>query len=98
MTFAMGGVVELFRIVKREKELHREILAFSISHDRDIVRIYGHCPMIDGDKTTFYRHLIDSFSIQARNFQNKWTAYTFTKNVYDLWMPMHFRRICSVID
>jgi hypothetical protein len=29
MTLAVRGVVELFRIVKREKELHREILAFS---------------------------------------------------------------------
>jgi hypothetical protein len=28
MTLAVRGVVELFRIVKREKELHREILAF----------------------------------------------------------------------
>ncbi|QSS59431.1 hypothetical protein I7I51_08866 [Histoplasma capsulatum] len=22
----------------------------------------------------------------------------FTKNVYDIWMPMHFDRICSAID
>ncbi|KAK5202926.1 hypothetical protein LTR41_011342 [Exophiala xenobiotica] len=33
MTAAVRGVVELFRLVKREQELHREILAFSISHD-----------------------------------------------------------------
>ena len=33
MTLAVRGIVELFRLVKREKELHREILAFSISHD-----------------------------------------------------------------
>jgi hypothetical protein len=25
-------------------------------------------------------------------------AYGFTKNVYDIWMPMHFKRICLVID
>jgi hypothetical protein len=37
MTLAVRGVVELFRLVGREKELHREILAFSISHD-DISR------------------------------------------------------------
>jgi hypothetical protein len=40
MTLAVRGVVELFRLVKREKELHREILAFSISHDHRTVRIY----------------------------------------------------------
>ncbi|PQE24641.1 reverse transcriptase protein [Rutstroemia sp. NJR-2017a WRK4] len=28
MTLAVRGIVELFRLVKREKDLHREILAF----------------------------------------------------------------------
>jgi hypothetical protein len=36
-TVAVRGVVELFRLVAREKELHREILAFSISHDHAAV-------------------------------------------------------------
>jgi hypothetical protein len=26
------------------------------------------------------------------------TAYKFTKNVYETWMPKHFKRICSAID
>lgn len=56
MTLALRGTVELSRLVKREKELHREILAFSISHDHETIRIYGHYPVIDGNKTTFYRH------------------------------------------
>ncbi|ELR05319.1 hypothetical protein VC83_01566 [Pseudogymnoascus destructans] len=45
MTMAVRGIVELFRPVKREKGLHREILAFSISHDHSSVRIYGHYPL-----------------------------------------------------
>jgi hypothetical protein len=48
-------VVELFRAVKQEKQLHREILAFSVSHDHRLVRIYGHYPVIEDQKTTFYR-------------------------------------------
>ena len=39
MAMAVRGIVELFRLVKREKELYREILAFSISHDHSTVRI-----------------------------------------------------------
>ena len=39
MTIAVRSVVELYRAVKREKELNREILAFSISHDHRTVRI-----------------------------------------------------------
>jgi hypothetical protein len=98
MTLAVRGIVELFRLVKREKELHREILAFSTSHDHRTVRIYGHYPIINGDKTTFYRHPIREFSFTELDGKEKWTAYKFTKNVYDRWMPTHFKRICSVID
>lgn len=98
MTLAVRGVVELFRLVKREKDLHREILAFSISHDHRTVRIYGHYPVIDGKKTTFYRHPIKTFDFTSEDGKEKWTAYKFTKNIYDIWMPTHLKRICSVID
>ncbi|KAK5550503.1 hypothetical protein LTR46_011499 [Exophiala xenobiotica] len=98
MTLAVRGVVELFRLVKREKELHREILAFSISHDNETVRIYGHYPVIKGKKTTFYRHPIHKFSFTTLDGKEKWTAYKFTKSVYDIWMPVHFKRLCSAID
>ena len=47
------AVVELFRAVKREKELHREILAFSISHDHATVRIYGYYAEMDGAETKY---------------------------------------------
>ena len=94
----MRGVVELFRLVKREKELDREILAFSISHDDRTVRIYGHYLVINGPKTTFYHHPIKEFSFISEDGKEKWTVYKFTKNVYNIWMPTHIKRICSVID
>ena len=65
MTLAVKGVVKLFRMVKREKELHREILTFSVSHDHRTVRIYGHYPVIDGEKTTFCRHAAPTFDLSA---------------------------------
>ncbi|KAF2866025.1 hypothetical protein BDV95DRAFT_585652 [Massariosphaeria phaeospora] len=98
MTLAVRAVVELFRLVKREEEIHREILAFSVSHDHRSVRIYGHYAVIDGAKTTFYRHPIHTFDFTALDGKEKWTAYKFTKNVYDTWMPTHFKRLCSAID
>merc|ERR1712098_410448 len=58
----------------------------------------GHYPVIDGKKTTFYRHPIREFSFTELDGKEKWTAYKFTKNVYDIWMPTHLKRICSVID
>ncbi|KAK1810048.1 hypothetical protein LTR12_015596 [Friedmanniomyces endolithicus] len=98
MAIAARAVVELFRAVKREKELHRAILAFSVSHDHRSVRIYGYYAEIGGSGTKYYRHPIREFSFTELDGKEKWTAYRFTKNIYDHWMPMHFKRICSAID
>ncbi len=84
--------------MKREGELHREILAFSVSHDDRTVRIYGHYPIIDGNNITFYRHPIREFSFTELDGREKWAAYNFIKSVYDIWMPIHLKRVCSVVD
>ncbi|ODH38658.1 hypothetical protein ACO22_02225 [Paracoccidioides brasiliensis] len=97
-TIAVRATVELFKLVKREKEVDREILAFSISHDHTAVRIYGHYAVLEGEKTNFYRHPIHKFDFTALDGKEKWTAYRFRRNVYDIWMPTHFKRICSAID
>jgi hypothetical protein len=98
MTIAVRAVVELFRLVGRESELHREILGFSFSHDHCSVRIYGHYPFITKDKTEYYRRTIRKFDITELEGKEKWTPGRFTKNVYALWMPGYFERICSAID
>lgn len=49
------GVVELFIRVQRQKELHRTILALSVSHDNEGVRLYGRYALVDGNEACFYR-------------------------------------------
>ncbi|EGC48973.1 conserved hypothetical protein [Histoplasma capsulatum var. duboisii H88] len=98
MTLAVRGVVELFKLVGREDEVNREILAFSISHDSRAVRIYGHYAVIEGSKTSFYRHPIRIFGFTEVEGRDRWTAYTFTRNVYEKWAPDHLKRIRSAID
>ena len=71
ITVAVRALIELFRLVKREKELDREILAFSISYDYRSVRIYGYYPVIEADKTTFYRHPIYEFSFTVLDGKEK---------------------------
>ena len=66
MTLILRGYIELFKLIKREKELHREILAFSISHDDRTVRIYGYYPVINGNKTKFYRYSVDEVSFTVK--------------------------------
>lgn len=99
MTLAVRSVVELFLAVGRGNEVNRRILAFSVSHDQMSVRIYGHYPIIiDGKDIEYYRHPIRAICFTDLAGADKWAAYQFTKNVYDLWVPSHFKRICSAID
>ena len=94
----LRGLYTLFRLVGREKELHREINGFSISHSDVDVRIWGHYAVIDGDNVKYYRHPIRKFDFTELNGRERWTAYTFVRNIYDLWLPKHFKRICKIID
>lgn len=59
------AVVEVFRAVKREKEIYREILAFSISRDHRSVRIYGSYAETGESGTKYYRHPIHESSFIA---------------------------------
>ncbi|KAG8412768.1 hypothetical protein J3459_013922 [Metarhizium acridum] len=98
MTLAVRAVVELFRAIGREDEINRQLLAFSVSHDHQSVRIYGHYPEIQGKETTYHRRTIRLFDFTELEGKDKWVTYSFTKNVYQVWMPKHFKRICLAID
>ena len=96
MTAAERALVKLDKAVKHEKELKREILAFSVSHNHTLVRIYGHNPVIDGDKIIFYPHTIRPYAFS--HGEERFTAYRITKNVYDEWMLLQHKTTCSGID
>ncbi|KAJ0425365.1 hypothetical protein BJY00DRAFT_308113 [Aspergillus carlsbadensis] len=102
MTRAMKGVVELFKAVKREKELDCRILGFSISFDYEMVKIHAHYPVItekdDATKVDYHRHEINSFSFTTQNGKDRWTCYKFVMAIYNDWVPKHFERLCSAID
>ncbi len=71
MTVAVRALIEVFSSVKREQELEWEILTFSISHDHRSMRIYGHYPVMEENRTTFYRHPIHEFSFTTLDGKEK---------------------------
>jgi len=81
--------------VSRVMELHQKILVFAISHDHTMVKIYANYALIEGDKTTFYRHLIYSLHITALDGKDKETTYNFTRKLYDTFVPIAWERVRS---
>lgn len=61
MTLAVRGVAELFCAVKRQDEVNRMILAFSVSYNHTSVRIYSHYPVIAGKDVKYYRRPTHKF-------------------------------------
>ncbi|KAI9674977.1 MAG: hypothetical protein M1817_001383 [Caeruleum heppii] len=98
MTLAVRGVIDLYQKVKRAPELHRKVLAFSISHDQHSVRIHSHYAEIDGSAIKYYRHRLKEIMILGDDGKDRWTAYQFVRNVYGSFAPVHLRRIKGAID
>ncbi len=98
ITFVVREIVELYKTIKRKKELYREILVFSISHNYRIVRIYNHYAIIEEDKIFFYCYYIKTFDFTSEEGKDKWTSFSFTKNVYDKHKLALLKRIRLVVD
>ncbi|KAE8337524.1 hypothetical protein BDV24DRAFT_154343 [Aspergillus arachidicola] len=93
---ALRGLVHLSRMAGCVEMLHRRILAFSISHDRETVRIYGYYPEIEGDNTSYYRRWIGQFTIWTD--ADKWTCYRFVYKLDDIFLPSHIARVTDMLE
>ncbi|KAM3533222.1 hypothetical protein MY4038_003545 [Beauveria bassiana] len=98
MTIAVRGVVELFREVKRQEELHGEILGFSISHDASSVRLYAHYAEIDEKHTRCFREVLRTFYFTEQEGKERGTSYRIIISIYEMWVPMHLARIRSAVS
>ena len=94
MSIAVRAIVHLFQLVNRQREIDREILAFSVSHDDQAVRIYGYYPVIEKE-VTYHRQRIHTFTLDGKD---KWTSYRFVKSIYQIWAPKHLTRILKILD
>ena len=60
---AVNAMIQLYRVLgdDRASQLSRQILVFSVSHDKERVKVYGHYAVTEGATTTCYRYPIESF-------------------------------------
>ena len=97
-SIAVNALVQLYKAVSREREISKKILAFSISHNGEAVKIYGHYALVQEGKISYHRYAIHRCHFTALDGKEKWTAYRFTKNLYDKFLPLHLDRVKSAIN
>lgn len=73
--------------------LSGQILAFSVSHNNERVKLYGYFAVIEGSKERFYRYPIKSFTLNFRNGQGRKRTSNFVQGIYQKVYPKHLTRI-----
>lgn len=89
----------------RATDLYGQVLVFTISHNHDVVYIYGHFATLaednDDDRATntsgptleFHRCFFNVFSLTALDYRYRYAPYNFVRNVYSQFAPQHLQRI-----
>ena len=105
-SIAVRAIIELYKNAfgtthpNRVDELYGQVLAFSVSHNNELVNLYGHYAVLSDDSTKpqkFYRYHIDMFSLTIRNGADRYKAYNFVFNIYEKFAPMHRKRIKDAV-
>ncbi|KAI9825148.1 MAG: hypothetical protein M1826_007073 [Phylliscum demangeonii] len=101
-SISVRAIIELYKTAfgtkdpDRVKELYGQVLAFTVSHDDKMVRIYGHYAVMSCDTATtleFYRHDLALFDFDVSGGIDRFKAYNFVRNVYEKFVPEHRERI-----
>ncbi|KAL8704021.1 MAG: hypothetical protein Q9225_008102 [Loekoesia sp. 1 TL-2023] len=101
-SIAVDAIIQLYQAAFEESEpdrvqkLYGKVLAFSVSHDHDSVRIWGHYAVMQ-DGLKFYYHEIEVFSLTVRDGRDRNIGYNFTRNIYDTFVPEHLKRIQDAV-
>ncbi|KAI9684496.1 MAG: hypothetical protein M1829_002306 [Trizodia sp. TS-e1964] len=80
----------------RLKELNGKILVFSVSHNHEDSKFYGHYAVpnpSDSKKLVFYRKYIKGYNLAVSEGEDVYKAYNFVFNIYEKFAPQHLRRI-----
>ncbi|KEF50788.1 uncharacterized protein A1O9_13162, partial [Exophiala aquamarina CBS 119918] len=93
-SIAVDAIVQLYRAIGsgRESALNGEIIVFSISHNHESVKLYGHFPIIQGAEVSFYRYHATTFILGLE--EEDWRRpHDCVREIYKVFYPAHLQRI-----
>lgn len=98
-SIAVNAILQLCRAAAEDgaENLSGQILVFSISHDNERVKIYGHFPLMRDGRTTFHRCYVHDYSLDGHYGRDRNTGSNFIRAVYRDFYPLHLRRIRQAI-
>ena len=76
---------------KKAESLSGQVLVFSISHDQQDARLYGHYAIVQGENWTYYRYRIRKFDLTDDN--SLLAIHSFVRNILKSHLPEHVQRL-----
>ena len=84
----------------RVQELFGQVLIFSVSHDNDMVYLYGHFAVADPtieNGLKFYRYPVKVCSLSVQDGADRMQPYNFVMNLYKKFAAEHRQRIKDAV-
>lgn len=85
-----------YRSPPKMNDLVWEVVVFSISHDHEDARLYGHYAVVDGQKWTYYRYRIRKFDLTDND--SLLAIHNFVRNILNSYMPGLVRRLKDALS
>lgn len=98
MAIAINAIIELFRRKESGYSVIGEILGFSISYNYEMVQVYAYYPFASEEGVYICRRLVKQASLSPDITPDMWWVWHFVWNVYTLWVPELYRRVCEILD
>lgn len=76
---------------KKTDSLNGQVLVFSISHDQQDARLYGHYAILQGGKWTYYRYRIRRYDLTDND--SLLAIHNFARNILKTYLPGYVRRL-----
>ena len=78
-------------IEKKAESLNRQTLVFSISHDQQDARLYGHYVIVQEEKWTYYRYPVKKFDLTKTD--SLLAIHNSVRNILKSHLPEHIKRL-----
>ena len=80
-----------YRSKKKMNSLNGQVLIFSISHDQQDARLYGHYAIVQGEKWTYYRYPIQKFDLTKKD--SLLAIHNYVRNILKSHLSEHVKRL-----
>ncbi|MCJ1464204.1 hypothetical protein MMC07_002817 [Pseudocyphellaria aurata] len=83
---------------KKTDSLDGKFLVFSISHNEEYARLYGHFAIAQGQTWTYHRYRIQTFDIAHNNNNGLHAINNFVRKILKSYLPVHVQRLKDALD